>query len=251
MSIPGRRTAFAAAAAMLAASAGIVFAPRAFAANEQVNVYLTTTNGSGALSAATRNDVMTKLFSPTAGIGVSATRNVIGSSDLAWMKDNNSYNQGYLKAEYYKAYAQYFVKYIQGYEAQGVHVNYVTEQNEPGCCPGYPSMQWSVSGLQSFAKNDMLPALQAAGLGTNLLVHDWNYSDYDTWGAPLVNDAAIRNHPKMGHLTKFVMPGAVRIDSTANATVKNVAWKNPDGSKALIAYNTGGGAQSVKVNWGG
>jgi spermidine/putrescine transport system substrate-binding protein len=30
----------------------------------------------------------------------------------------------------------------QGYEAQGVHINYVTEQNEPGCCAGYPSMQW-------------------------------------------------------------------------------------------------------------
>ncbi len=59
-------------------------------------------------------------------------------------------------------------------------------------------MQWSVSGLQSFAKNDLLPALQAAGLSTKLLVHDWNYSDYDTWGAPLVNDAAIRNHPNFG-----------------------------------------------------
>ena len=357
------------------------------------------------LSAATRTDVMTKLFSPTAGIGVSATRNVIGSSDLArssysydgtccdlndftltrdvdvmaltkqaqslqpnllvmgspwsapsWMKDNNSYNQGYLKAEYYKQYAQYFVKYIQGYEAQGVHIDYVTEQNEPGCCAGYPSMQWSVSGLQSFAKNDLLPALQAAGLSTKLLVHDWNYSDYDTWGAPLVNDAAIRNHPNfggvgwhgyggdpskattvrnqypamnqyftehsggtwvgnqhaedmnnlidytrnwarswtkwslavdqnlgphnggcgtctglltvhngdsrngqvdytveyytMGHLTKFVKPGAVRIASTANSTVKNGAWRNQDGSKALIAYNTSGSTQSVKVNWG-
>ena len=31
----------------------------------------------------------------------------------------------------------------------------------------------------------------------------------------------------------------------------NVAWKNPDGSKALIAYNTTGSSQSVKVNWGG
>jgi glucosylceramidase len=55
----------------------------------------------------------------------------------------------------------------------------------------------------------------------------------------------------MGHLTKFVKPGAVRIDSTANGTVPNVAFKNPDGSKALIAYNTSGGAQTVKVNWGG
>ena len=54
----------------------------------------------------------------------------------------------------------------------------------------------------------------------------------------------------MGHLTKFVKPGAVRIDSTANNSVKNVAWKNPDGSKALIAYNTTGSSQSVRVNWG-
>jgi glucosylceramidase len=54
----------------------------------------------------------------------------------------------------------------------------------------------------------------------------------------------------MGHLTKFVKPGAVRIDSNDNSTVRNVAWKNPDGSKALIAYNTGTGNQSVRVNWG-
>jgi glucosylceramidase len=55
----------------------------------------------------------------------------------------------------------------------------------------------------------------------------------------------------MGHLTKFVKPGAVRIDSTVNASVPNVAWKNPDGSKALIAYNPGGGNRSLKVNGGG
>lgn len=54
-----------------------------------------------------------------------------------------------------------------------------------------------------------------------------------------------------GHLTKFVKPGAYRIDSTANGTVQNVAYVNPDGSKALIAHNGGTGAQSVKVVWGG
>ncbi|MGX7826321.1 ricin-type beta-trefoil lectin domain protein [Actinokineospora sp. 24-640] len=53
-----------------------------------------------------------------------------------------------------------------------------------------------------------------------------------------------------GHLTKFVRPGAVRIDSTANGTVQNVAWRNTDGSKALIAHNGGASAQSVRVNWG-
>jgi glucosylceramidase len=47
-----------------------------------------------------------------------------------------------------------------------------------------------------------------------------------------------------------VKPGAVRIDSNTTANVPNVAWKNPDGSKALVAYNGTGSAQSVKVVWG-
>ncbi|MFI5929493.1 lectin [Micromonospora sp. NPDC051543] len=54
-----------------------------------------------------------------------------------------------------------------------------------------------------------------------------------------------------GHLTKFVQPGAYRIDSTANGTVQNVAYVNPNGSKALIAHNGGTSAQSIKVVWGG
>ncbi|WP_210747670.1 lectin [Actinomadura latina] len=55
----------------------------------------------------------------------------------------------------------------------------------------------------------------------------------------------------MGHLTKFVKPGAYRIDSTADSTVRNVAYVNPDGSKALIAHNGGTSAQAIRVVWGG
>ena len=61
----------------------------------------------------------------------------------AWMKDNGSFtDQGYLQSQYYAAYAQYFVRTIQAYQAQGVHVDYVSPQNEPGCCSGanYPTM---------------------------------------------------------------------------------------------------------------
>jgi len=48
-----------------------------------------------------------------------------------------------------------------------------------------------------------------------------------------------------------VRPGAFRIASTASTSVPNVAWLNPDGSKALIAYNTSGSTQSLHVIWGG
>ncbi|HMG54800.1 MAG TPA: ricin-type beta-trefoil lectin domain protein, partial [Kofleriaceae bacterium] len=55
----------------------------------------------------------------------------------------------------------------------------------------------------------------------------------------------------MGQLTKFVRPGAFRIASTASTSVPNVAWINPDGSKALVAYNASGATQTVNVVWGG
>ncbi|MFI1195204.1 ricin-type beta-trefoil lectin domain protein [Micromonospora sp. NPDC020750] len=54
-----------------------------------------------------------------------------------------------------------------------------------------------------------------------------------------------------GHLTKFVRPGAQRIDSTETWGVQNVAWRNTDGSKALIVHNPAANAQPVKVNSGG
>ena len=75
-----------------------------------------------------------------------------------WMKDNGAYSQGWLQSQYYAAYAQYFVKYLQGYQAQGVPVDYVTVQNEPTCCGGYPSAQWNGAGLAYFTKTNLLPA---------------------------------------------------------------------------------------------
>ncbi|HEX3762058.1 MAG TPA: ricin-type beta-trefoil lectin domain protein [Kofleriaceae bacterium] len=274
----------------------------------------------------------------------------------AWMKDNDAIDQGFLQAQFYGAYAQYFVKYVQAYAAQGVPIDYVTAQNEPTCCAGYPSMQWNGSGVDFFIANDLLPAFHAAGLTTKVLALDWNWDSYAAFGAPTVQDAAIRNdalfggiawhgysgdvtqqttvhnqfpgvdafdtehsggtwiadqqhedmfniidytrnwgrsvvkwslavdqnmgphnggcgtctglitvhhgdsrsgqvdfnieYYDMGHLTKFVRPGAFRIASTSSTSVPNVAWLNPDGSKALVAYNASGTTQSVHVIWG-
>src|SRR6266568_8511056 len=63
-----------------------------------------------------------------------------------WMKaDGNFDNHSFLQSQFYAAYAQYYVKTIQAYQAQGVHVDYVSAQNEPGCCSGanYPTMAWN------------------------------------------------------------------------------------------------------------
>ena len=48
-----------------------------------------------------------------------------------WMKTNNSTIGGRLKTEYYRAYALYFVKYVQQMKAEGIVIDAVTVQNEP------------------------------------------------------------------------------------------------------------------------
>lgn len=55
----------------------------------------------------------------------------------------------------------------------------------------------------------------------------------------------------MGHLSKFAVPGAVRIASTGySGGIHNVALKNPDGSKILVAYNETTANNAFKVKWG-
>jgi glucosylceramidase len=55
----------------------------------------------------------------------------------------------------------------------------------------------------------------------------------------------------IAHASKFVRPGAVRISSnTFSGGMQDVAFKNTDGTKVLIALNTGGSSQNFKVKWG-
>lgn len=69
---------------------------------------------------------------------------------------------------------------------------------------------------------------------------------------------------QLGQLSKYVLPGAVRIDSTrlvwdyqppagrgVSRGVDDVAFINPDGSKVLVAYNSAPLARAVAVHYGG
>jgi glucosylceramidase len=55
----------------------------------------------------------------------------------------------------------------------------------------------------------------------------------------------------LGQFSKFVKPGAVRIDSNVVGNIDNVAFKNPDGTIALVALNEGGSAQTFQVSYDG
>jgi glucosylceramidase len=52
----------------------------------------------------------------------------------------------------------------------------------------------------------------------------------------------------LGHVTRFVKPGAVRIGSTVADTIWDVAFRNPDGSLALLVVNDDWGTGSKRFN---
>ncbi|RZM18495.1 MAG: glucan endo-1,6-beta-glucosidase, partial [Pedobacter sp.] len=54
----------------------------------------------------------------------------------------------------------------------------------------------------------------------------------------------------IGHLSKFVKPGASRIASNVTNGIQSVAFKNSDGTKVLLAQNTSGSSITFKVKWG-
>ncbi|MEI7896028.1 MAG: glycoside hydrolase family 30 beta sandwich domain-containing protein [bacterium] len=57
----------------------------------------------------------------------------------------------------------------------------------------------------------------------------------------------------IAHFSKFVRPGAIRISSAVPASLANfgaVAFKNPDGAKAMVAANYGSSAMSFSVKQG-
>ncbi|MGE6737833.1 glycoside hydrolase family 30 beta sandwich domain-containing protein, partial [Streptomyces sp. NPDC059900] len=64
------------------------------------------------------------------------------------------------------------------------------------------------------------------------------------------NDGTVTKNAEyymLGHLTKFVDEGATRIGSTGDTTLRNVAFQNPDGSRAVYAVNTGSAAKTFSV----
>ncbi|MFJ4978426.1 discoidin domain-containing protein [Streptomyces coeruleorubidus] len=67
----------------------------------------------------------------------------------------------------------------------------------------------------------------------------WSYTPTaDYWG--------------LAHASKFVQPGARRVASNTfgKGSLEDVAFTNPDGSTALVTYNSGSTARTFNVGWG-
>jgi glucosylceramidase len=276
---------------------------------------------------------------------------IMGSpwSAPTWMKDNNKTIGGSLLPRYYSAYSNYFVKYIQAMEQQGIMIDAITIQNEPENPKNNPSMVMTAEEQSEFIQKHLGPAFTNNGISTKIILFDHN-CDHPEYAISILNNQETRKyvngsafhlylgeidalskvneaHPDkslyfteqwtspegkfgsdlewhtkhltigasrnwsknvlewnlaadpefnphtdggctqcqgaltidgnnvtknvsyyiIGHASKFITPGSVRVASTSQDSLSNVAFKRPDGKIALLLLNESNKEQDVAI----
>ncbi|MFZ4859130.1 MAG: glycoside hydrolase family 30 protein [Desulfuromonadaceae bacterium] len=113
----------------------------------------------------------------------------------AWMKDIEEWyipgspknnwqgTGGSLKTQYVPTYADYLIKYIDAYQAEGIRIWGITPVNEPyGNNGQWESMHFTPEGQNDFIKNQLGPKLHASShADVKLLTYDHNRDGLEKW----------------------------------------------------------------------
>lgn len=120
---------------------------------------------------------------------------IMGSpwSPPVWMKDNGKSIGGSLLPEYYQAYANYFVKYVQAMKAHGITIDAITPQNEPLHPGNNPSLLMLPEQQAAFIRTALGPAFQAAGIQTKIIIYDHNL-DRPDYPITVLNDQEAKKY---------------------------------------------------------
>jgi glucosylceramidase len=97
-------------------------------------------------------------------------------SPPAWMKDNNSVTGGgRLKTEFAASWANFYVKFIRAYEAQGIPVWGLSVQNEPMATQKWESCIYTATEERDFIRDHLGPTLEKAGMASKKLIA-WDHN---------------------------------------------------------------------------
>lgn len=146
-----------------------------------------------------------------------------------WMKVNNltdlqpfnSWTSGQLNPAHYGDYADYFVKWIRAFGAEGISIYSVTPQNEPLNRGNSASLYMTWQEQRDFVKNALGPQMAAAGLKTKIYVYDHNYN-YDS--------------DKAENADQGQFPLKIYADSEAAGFIAGAAYHNYGGNKGELNH---------------
>ncbi|XP_047486069.1 LOW QUALITY PROTEIN: lysosomal acid glucosylceramidase-like [Penaeus chinensis] len=117
-------------------------------------------------------------------------------SPPAWMKTNGKFNEsGELLKEMWQPYSDYFVKFVEAYEAAGIPMWGLTTQNEPlsGFDDnwGWNTCGWTAEDMRDWIKANLGPTLEAAGMRRLvLMIDDFNRDTLPWYPKPMLEDPA-------------------------------------------------------------
>ena len=116
-------------------------------------------------------------------------------SPPGWMKFNGSMLGGSMRNHYLPAYAQYYLKFLQAYAAEGVPVLAVTPQNEVDTDQDgrMPACIWPQEYEIQFVRDHLGPLLAQSGMAVKIWILDHNYN---LWGRAIctLEDKELRQY---------------------------------------------------------
>jgi glucosylceramidase len=102
-------------------------------------------------------------------------------SPPGWMKFNGTMLGGSMRKHYLPAYAQYYLKFLQAYAAEGVPIQALTSQNEVDTDQDgrMPACIWAQEYEIEFVRDRLGPLLESSGVPVKIWILDHNYN---LWG---------------------------------------------------------------------
>ena len=92
-------------------------------------------------------------------------------SPPAFMKSNHDVlHGGKLLPEFAQSWANYYVKFIQTYEKEGIPIFAISIQNEPMAVQSWESCSYTAEEERDFLKNFLGPTIEKSGLGDKKIV---------------------------------------------------------------------------------
>lgn len=87
-----------------------------------------------------------------------------------WMKTNNAFDRGNMKtdATTMQAHALYLARFVEEYAKEGITIDVIHPQNEPGYLQDYPSCGWTGAQMASFIKTYLQPTFTQRQLTTKI-----------------------------------------------------------------------------------
>ena len=109
-----------------------------------------------------------------------------------WMKTSGAMIGGSLRKDRYGVFADYLVKFLKAYEAEGISFDLLTVANEPLFVPrDYPGMYMPAADQAIFFRDHVGPAFTRAAVSTKLLTFDQNWRQPE-YPIAVLNDPGAR-----------------------------------------------------------